>query len=125
MIDELNISIWERSFVLPVEYDCYEDETVTNAQEKAVKALLLHSEWIANAKLHVETFCKEQVLADDANQKKDNIFSYIKPEFIFVKRADRPKIALMCKYRYDIEHGLAIVFAPDGSITVGPQDIIL
>ena len=31
----------------------------------------------------------------------------------------------MCKYRYDIEHGLAVVFATDGSVTVGLQDFIL
>ena len=64
-------------------------------------------------------------MADDENKKKDNILSYVKPEYIFVKREDNPRILILCKYRYDLEHGLAIVFSPDGSIVVGPQDIIL
>ena len=64
-------------------------------------------------------------LADNENNRKDNIFSYIKPEYLFVKREDHPRVALMCKYRYDMEHGLAVVFAADGGITVGTQDIIL
>ena len=63
---------------------------------------------------------------DDENAKKDNIFSYIKPECLFVKRdKENPRIAMICKYRYDLEHGLAVVFSSDGEVTVGMQDIIL
>lgn len=125
MINELNISIWERTFLLPVEYDCYDDEDATDAQKSAIKTLTMHPEWIVSAKSHVERFCREGVVADSENNKKDNIFSYIKPEYLFVKREDHPRVAIMCKYRYDIEHGLAVVFAIDGSVTVGLQDFIL
>lgn len=125
MIKELNISIWERAFLLPVEYDCYDDEIVTDAQKNAVKMMAMHPEWIVASKAQVVRFCKEEVLADNENNKKDNIFSYIKPDYLFVKREDHPRVALMCKYRYDMEHGLAVVFDTDGSVKVGPQDIIL
>lgn len=125
MIKSLNIEIWEREFSLPVEYDCYEDETVTDMQIRAAESFLAHPNWIANAKKQVEQFCSKQVQDDSENSKKNNIFSYIKPEYLFVKREATPRIALMCKYRYDMEHGLAVVFSPDGAITVGPQDIIL
>ena len=125
MINELNISIWERAFSLPIEYDCYDDEIVSDAQKSAVKTMTMHPEWIMSAKAQVEHFCREEVLADSDNDKKHNIFSYIKPDHLFVKREDHPRVAIMCKYRYDLEHGLAVVFATDGSVTVGPQDIIL
>lgn len=125
MTNELSILIWDRAFLLPVEYDCYDDENVTDMQKNAVKALTSRPECIADAKVQVENFCREHVLADDENSKKDNIFSYIKPDYLFVKREDSPRVALMCKYRYDVEHGLAVIFAADGSVTVGPQDIIL
>lgn len=126
MIEKLAICIWGRDFSLPIEYDCYEGETVTQEQINALKQFSAHSEWLEASKSYVEAFCKEQVLDDEANSKKDNIFSYIKPECIFVKRdKERPRVALMCDYRYDLEHGLAIVFASDEEITVGIQDIIL
>ena len=125
MINELNISIWERDFSLPVEYDCYDDETVTDSQKSAVEMLRMHPERIVSAKEQVESFCREEVLKDDENNKKDNIFSYVKPEYIFVKHENAPRIAIMCKYRYDPEHGLAIVFSADGRVSVGSQDIIL
>ena len=126
MIDSLEVSVWGRSFTLPVEYDCYEGEEVTEVQIQALKHFKSHTEWIEKSKRIVEDYCREQVMGDEDNTKKDNIFSYIKPECLFVKRdKDNPRIAMMCKYRYDLEHGLAVVFSSDGKVTVGIQDIIL
>ncbi len=126
MIEFLEITIWGRLFTLPVEYDCYEGEEITEAQIQALKQFRTHTEWIEQSKSAVENYCKEQVMSDDENNKKDNIFSYIKPECLFVKRdKENPRIALMCKYRYDLEHGLAVVFSSDGEVAVGLQDIIL
>ncbi len=126
MTESLKTTIWGREFSLPVVYDCYEGETVLPIQIKALDAFISHLDWIEKAKKEVEAYCKECVDEDDENQKKDNIFSYIKPETIFVKReSGHPRIAILCRYRYDPEHGLAVVFSSDGSIEIGAQDIIL
>lgn len=120
------MKIWERDFSLRVEFDCYAGETVTKEQKKAIKDFISHPEWISNAKTIIEEFCKKQVMDDDENSKKDNIFSYIKPDYLFVKRdEEHPRIALMCKYRYDPEHGLVVIFSHNGEVIVGIQDIIL
>ena len=126
MIKTLNIEIWDRSFSLNVEYDCYTGEEITPKQIEAVERLNKNLHWISDAKKDVVKYCKPKVDKDSENQKKDNIFSYVKPEAIFVKRDDKKsRIALMCKYRYDPEHGLAVVFDANGNVTVGTQDIIL
>ncbi len=126
MIDEIEIKVWEREFSLPIEYNCYEGEKATRQQGKSLKNFLSHPEWIEKSKSFVEKFCKEQVDEDDENENKDNIFSYIKPECIFVKRElEHPRVAIMCKYRYDIEHGIAIIFSWEGDVIVGLQDLIL
>lgn len=126
MINVLKLSIWGRAFSLPVEYDCYEGETIIPAQINALESFIAHEEWIINAKKQVEAYCRESVIEDDKNPKKDNIFSYIRPVSIFVKHDSiHPRVALMCDYRYDIEHGLAVVFSSEGKVTVGIQDIIL
>ena len=126
MIKILNIAIWGRDFSLNIEYDCYTGEEVTAKQVEAVEKLTKNLSWFDKAKEYVVKYCKFKVDSDDENQKKDNIFSYVKPEAIFVKRDDKKsRIALMCKYRYDPEHGLAIVFDVNGNIVVGTQDIIL
>ena len=126
MTKPIVLKIWGREFSLPVDYDCYEGEEITEAQIRTLKQFRTHTEWIEQSKSAVENYCKEQVMSDDENNKKDNIFSYIKPECLFVKRdKENPRIALMCKYRYDLEHGLAVVFSSDGEVAVGLQDIIL
>lgn len=125
MIDNLSISIWGRDFELPVNYNCYEGEEVTKEQVLLLEEFVKHPEWIKNAKDVVEGYCRHEVLEDDSNQKKDNIFSYIKPINVFIKHVKKPRMALICKYRYDEEHGLAVVFDKDGNITVGSEDIIL
>ena len=126
MIKTLNVEFWGRKFSLNVEYDCYAGEKITSEQIEAVERLRNNISWVDKAKEFVVKYCKAEVDEDDENQKKDNIFSYVKPEAVFVKRDDKKaRIALMCKYRYDPEHGLAIVFDRSGAISIGTQDIIL
>lgn len=122
----MDITIWGREFSLPVEYDCYRGEVVTKEQKEALKIFISRPEWIHSSEMHVKEYCKEDVMKDGKNDKKDNIFSYVKPDYLFVKRdIELPRVALMCKYRYDPEHGLAVVFSSDGNVAVGSQDIIL
>ena len=124
LIDKLNITIWEREFELPVEYDCYSGEEVTKEQIEAISKISNDPKIIAEARPMLESYCKDAVMQDNQNQKKDNVFSYIKPEYWFVRRTkDGIRVSLLCKYRYEGEHGIAIVFAPDGKISIGPQDI--
>ena len=126
MTKTMDLNILDRDFSLEIEFDCYSGETITKEQKIAIKEFAAHPEWIKNAKAAVEDYCKEQVMKDGDNSKKDNIFSYIKPDYLFVKRDDNdPRVAIMCKYRYDPEHGLAVVFSHEGKVSVGIQDIIL
>ncbi len=126
MLNSLEVTIWGKEFSLPIEYESYEEDPVTEQQIEAVTLFTEHPEWLDNAKQSVEQYCKEQVLSDNMNDKKDNIFSYIKPVYFFVEQNEQePSIALMLNYRYDPEHGLVVVFKIDGEIIVGSQDIIL
>ena len=126
MIKEINLTIWGREFSLPIIYECYDCETITEEQQKAAESFAAHPERIDSVKHKVEDYCKEKVLDDSENENKDNIFSYVKPERLLVKHDQiSPRTALMCKYRYDQEHGLAVVFNTDGSTVVGSQDIII
>ena len=125
MIKKVKLCIWDRDFKLPIEYDCYSGEKVTKEQVEAVEKFSKNKEIIKMTKEVVEKYCLKSVNADNENQKKDNIFSYVKPDYLFVKRETNPRVAIMCKYRYDQEHGLAVIVSCDGKITVGLQDIIL
>ena len=126
MTKKIKMNIWSRDFELPIEYDCYDDEKVTKEQINALKNFQKHKEWIDHSKPHVEEYCKEKVMADDDNVKKDNIFSYVIPKYLYVDREEpEPRVSIMCNYRYDMEHGLAVVFSAEGDVLVGMQDIVL
>lgn len=126
MIKNISIKIWDRDFSLNVDYNCYPGEKVTAKQEEMVYMLMKHHEWFDKAKKKVVDYCKDKVNEDESNQKKGNVFSYLKPEYIFVKHDDsNSTIAIMFKYRYEPEHGLAVVFDENGNIKIGIQDIIL
>jgi hypothetical protein len=125
LIKKVKLCIWDRDFELPIEYDCYTGEKVTKEQIDAIEKFSKNEKVIKMAKEVVEKYCLKNVNADNENQKKDNIFSYIKPDYLFVKREPNPRVAIMCKYRYDQEHGLAVIVSSDEKITVGLQDIIL
>ena len=125
MIDSLKINIWGRDFILRVNFNLYKGESIFPEQTELLNSLVTKKQWIENAKQKVISYCLEEVLGDEENTKKDNIFSYIMPDYIFIRHEEKPKIAIMCNYRYDMEHGLAIVFDKNGFIELGPQDIIL
>ena len=126
MIKTENMIIWGRDFELNIVFDCYAGEDITEEQEKALQTFLHHNEWIDKAKEKVEKYCKKDVLADKENEKKDNIFSYIKPKSIYVDRNPKGvRVAILCHYRYDPEHGVAVIFSPKGDVTIGHEDDII
>ena len=118
----INIIIWGKKFTLPIEYDCYEGESITDKQVEAVDSFIMHPDWIEKSKNKVEAYCKDEVMRDN----KNDIFSYVDPRYLFVKRNEQePSVAIMLNYYYDPEHGLAVVFKLNGEVMVGSQDIIL
>lgn len=125
LIKDIDITIWGRHFHLNIDYDCFKGESVTNKQEEMIEKFINNLNLINESKFYVEKYCKKELDRDKTNEKKDNIFSYIKPDYLYIKREENPRIAIMCKYKYDLEHGLAIVFSDEGKIKIGLQDIIL
>ena len=119
----LNITIWNRDFDLKVLYDCYAGEEVLGEQKDALKEFASNKKMIEASKSSVEKYCLSQNKDEIGADEIDNIFKFVIPERIFVKRDGR--VALLCRYKFDEEHGIAVVYK-DGKITeIGNEDIIL
>lgn len=119
----LNIKIWNRDFDLKVIYDCYAGEQVLDEQKEALKNFSSNKKTIESSKDVVEKYCLSQNKDEIGADEIDNIFKFIQPESIFVKRDCQ--VAILCKYKFDAEHGVAIVFKDGLVAEVGNQDIIL
>ncbi len=129
MIEKINIEIDNREYILPIEYDCYDDEEISDNQIFAIerfKTDIFNWEKMVEKVLY---YCESDFKRNNVDDiDKNDILSFLKPEYLYVLRDDDreySRVALMCKYKYDLEHGLAIVFSKEGDIEVGIQDIVL
>lgn len=104
-----NINIWNRALNLKTIYECYGDEEVTKSQQESLERFISDAE-LDKALPAVKRYCLEDENMTEET-KIENIFKYVIPRAIFVKRNNRKRIvAVVCDYKLDEEHGLAIVF---------------
>lgn len=118
------LKIWGREFELNVVYECYPGEEVLDSQ-RAEFEMLNTSECIDAALESV----KEYVIKTAGEQVTtpiENIFKYVMPKSVFVPHSKKsPSVAIMCNYKFDMEHGIAVVFENGNCKEVGTQDVVL
>ena len=117
--------IWNREFDLRVVFDSY-DEEVLPIQEQALEAFLKAENTIQESKKQLEKYILNDEYAEIEGNSIDNIFKYVIPTDIYIPRTPETRtVALLCDYRFDEEHGLAIVFENEQFKEIGEQDIVL
>ena len=128
-------TLWGRDFTLPVTYQCYKGEEILDTQREAFE--LLSKQLPADAKVKKpDAFAvaldalKQYIRDDDMAELPDldipNIFRYVVPTDIFLPHEDGHRIAaILCDYRFGIEHGLAVIFEDGKFKEIGPQDIVI
>ena len=120
------ISIWGREFDLKVVFDCFDDEEVLPIQEQALESFLKADAAIADSKKQVESYILNDDYAELETDSIDNIFKFVIPTDIYIPRTPEIRTAaLLCDYRFDEEHGIAIVFENERFKEIGTQDIVL
>jgi hypothetical protein len=126
MSNKIKATIWGRELELGLTYDCYSDEEVLDSQKEAVKKFI-GAESVINKSLEdVKKYCIS-VNGDEIGASTiENIFQYVMPKYLYVLREkDKRTVAIMCNYKFDQEHGIAVVFENEKFVKIGKQDIIL
>lgn len=117
--------IWNREFDLRVVFDSY-DEEVLPIQEQALEAFLKAENTIQESKKQLEKYILNDEYAEIEGNSIDNIFKYVIPTDLYIPRTPETRtVALLCDYRFDEEHGIAIVFENEQFKEIGEQDIVL
>lgn len=123
-MSKVKLKIWNRSFILPILYECESDEEVLDIQKEAANLFVKNSKQLLSSDKDIISYC----LKDKKNSEVDdiqNVFKYVMPVSILVKRSKKDHIvALMCNYKFDIEHGLAVVFKNEKYLNISVQDSI-
>lgn len=120
------MTIWGRQYDLPVVFDCFDNEEVLPIQKQALEAFLKAENTIQESKKQLEKYILNDEYAEIEGNSIDNIFKYVIPTDIYIPRTSETRtVALLCDYRFDEEHGLAIVFENEHFKEIGEQDIVL
>ena len=123
-MNNIKLEIWNRCFNLKVIFDCLDDEKILDNQKAALDNFLNTD--ITDSLDKVKTYCLKHNANDIETDTIENIFKYVIPKSVYVPRdAKKRVIAIMCEYRFDMEHGLAVVFENEKVKTICLQDYIL
>lgn len=124
-IKNLKTEIWGREFNLPIIIKQFIDKEITDVQNKALECFMNNMDIVDEAKKNVEEYIINNGLSETGMNAVDNIFKYVMPKSVYVPMNKKRVIAIMCNYKFDMEHGIAIIFEEEKFKTVGPQDLIL
>ncbi len=120
------MKIWGREFELPLVYECYDGEEVLESQKESVALLESNLHELSDSLSQVEKYIKNAGTTMLAGGKIDNVFRYVMPKSIFVPHSKSHQIAaILCNYKFDAEHGIAVIFENGHFKKIGPQDIVL
>ena len=124
-MSKVKTTIWGREFELPVIVKQFKGKDVTEIQEDAVDQLEKNMDIFDSAESEVEKYILKNGLKENGISEVDNIFKYVMPKSISVPKAKKRVVALMCNYKFDMEHGIAVIFEDEKFKKVGPQDLVL
>ena len=72
----------------------------------------------------IQNYCKNQL--GNANTQDEDIFRYILPKTIYVVRSPANRvIALLCDSKFDIEHGIAVIYKNEQFSRIAVQDELI
>ena len=125
-MSKIEINIWGRDFSLPVDYECYVGETIIPIQKEAFEKLIQHKAELLEDSSAIKEYCLKKNGSDIQENEIRNIFRYVIPSGIYVLRdSEKRSVALMCNYRFDMEHGIALLFENEKLKKIGQQDMVL
>ncbi len=124
-MSNIKTEIWEREFNLPIIIKQFKDKEITDIQKEAVECFMNNLDIVDSAKKNVEEYVINNGLSETGKNSVDNIFKYVIPKSIYIPKEKKRVVAIMCNYKFDMEHGIAIIFEEEKFKTVGPQDLIL
>ncbi len=123
-MSKVKVSIWGREFELGVSYQNFPGEIITENQRNTLSAV--PSVDYDAAKTGVEGYIRKFFSAELGNERLDNIFRFVMPKSVLITRTEGTRVfAIMCNFKLDMEHGIAVIYEDEQLKAVGPQDLIL
>lgn len=118
-MSKVKIQVWGRDFTLDIFFDEYK-EYISCAQFET--ASLLADKAIEDGTEVIKDYIKTHITSDTPIECVDNIFKYVIPTSVYIPDTEDSEYIVMCDYKYDLEHGIALKYGKDGLISIDSQD---
>lgn len=123
-MNKVNVQIWGRDFELGISYQNYPGEDITENQLKTLTEVPAVN--YDAAKAGVEGYIRKFFASELRDDNLDNIFRFVMPKSVLIPRTETSgTFAIMCNFKLDMEHGIAVIYEDGEYKTAGPQDLIL
>ena len=109
LMNKMTITVWGRKFELDVIYKTFSSKEATTLQYEAAK-MFCKKEEFNDALSQIKKYVIDNGGSENGVRNIDNIFKYVMPRCIYVPKANQRVVAILCDYRFDPEHGIAVVY---------------
>ena len=122
-MSKIEVKIWGRDFCIDAALQMYPGMEATSKQIETLKSIC--SIDFAHSLDDVKAYVTMKNGSDLVGMEINNIFKYVMPDHFYIPKRPDGLIALMCNYRFDLEHGIAVVFIDGQFKKVCSQDEVL
>ena len=124
MINKMSIAIWERKFELDVIYKTFAGKGITALQGEAADMFYKKKEFNDSLE-QIKMYVMSNGGLENGVTGIDNIFRYVMPKCIYIPKANNRTVAILCDYRFDPEHGIAVVYENDIFTRIDEEGVII
>lgn len=125
-MNKIQMEIWGRQFNVDVYYKNFQGNEITQYQKDSYTEFIDAYDEIEKSKNKIIDYIEEYYSENLLEEKVENIFKYVIPKTIYIPKEEKKRIvALLCDFKFDIEHGLAIIFENEKFNEIVTQDEIL
>lgn len=124
-MNNITTTIWGRELVLDIVFNFFDGNEKNESQIKALSSFIENINQLDNCLSKVKEYCIEN--SNEQIKTVDNIFKYVMPKSIYVINSidEKRTVALLCNFKFDMEHGLAIIFKNEEFSEIGDQSLII
>ena len=122
-MNKFDLQIWNREFSLYGVLQMYPGIEVTSKQIETLNSI--NGLNLDKSLEGVQEYILEKNRNDLLETEIKNIFRYVMPKQFYIPRNPDGMLALMCNYRFDPEHGIAVIFIDGQFKRVCSQDEVL
>lgn len=123
-MNKMTITIWGRQFKLDISYKVFQNMSVTTLQTEAADRFA-RIQSLNDSLEPVKKYVLEKDGQENGIKEIDNIFKYVMPVSVYIPQTKTRTVAILCNYKFDPEHGLAVVYTNEKFDHVDEEGMVL